>query len=194
MADVVRPTQQREQREEGAEDIFPLRDPGDGFHIDGVQTEERGDERAQPEATGEPMQREQEQHGGGSVPEHIFEMHELRIEAEEAHIRHEGAGGERHPEAGVRGGESGAHAVRRQTVADEGVFVDVAGVIEGDEGAIQHAGKCGENRGHECQRDEAEAGRVRKVVQVVDQDATQRSRRAATRFSAARSAARRSPP
>ena len=95
----VRP--QREQKEEGREDVLALCHPGHGLHVERVEPEERRHRDASPQS---PAHEEQdmaqehriehvEQEGGGMVPS--------GVEIEELHVDHVGDPGERVPVGGM---------------------------------------------------------------------------------------------
>ena len=135
----MEPTQKK-----ATEHVLPLRDPGDGLHIDRMEPEEGGDEGALPKATRKPTQGEEKQNDGGRVQGEIHQVHGAGVQAEEADVRHEGKGGQRHPKAGVRL-EGFTDAGPSEAVGDRRVFEDVAVVVVMDEIGLPDHAVCAED-------------------------------------------------
>ena len=82
----VRP--QGEEEEEGAEDIFALGNPGDGFDVQGVQGEQGGDQSARPDGTGELAEQPEQQEAIGKMQGQIHQMVACGMNAKELAIGH----------------------------------------------------------------------------------------------------------
>ena len=126
--------QERQQGEEGAEDILAFGDPGDGFHVEGVPGEQRGDERAGPQRGSQPEQQEKEQGRIGGVEEDADKVVRPGVEPKERAVSHVGDPGQRMPVARVPGGQRPAEAGPGQPLLDRGIVRDVVVVVVIDEG------------------------------------------------------------
>src|ERR1039458_1414439 len=90
---IARVSPDREQAEEGAENVLAFGDPGDGFDVERVPGEEGGDEGAAPEGAGHAVQDGEKQKGIGEVKEEVGGMMAGGIEWEQLAIEHVGQPG-----------------------------------------------------------------------------------------------------
>ena len=151
----------REKKEERAEDVFALGDPGDGFDAERVEREEGGDEQAAPVGAGEAAQPCEEQKRTGDVEEDVDEMRAGGARAEEGVVELVREPRDRVPVARVTGGERPADAGSGQTVEDAGIFGDVVRIVIRDE-VVMTDGK--EEEGGEGE--EKERGKVYRGARV----------------------------
>jgi hypothetical protein len=99
-----------EEEEEGAEDVFTLGDPGDGFDVQGVEGEERRDEGAGPEGARHSIEDQEEEDGVEEVEEEAGEVVSSRCKAVEPGIKHVGQPRQGMPIAGVAGAKGPSEA------------------------------------------------------------------------------------
>ena len=81
-------SQQRQHEKERAEHILAFGDPGDRFHMQRVQREERRDERAAPDRAGHAAEDLEEQEGVGDVEQKACQVVPARLHPEQLHVRH----------------------------------------------------------------------------------------------------------
>ena len=135
---VARVGQQRQQREKGAQHVFALGNPGDGFHMQRMPGKQRGDERAGPQRPGQLEQQQQQQHGIRRVKQDIDTMLCPGVQSEQLAIQHVRKPRDRMPVAGVSGGESPLDAGPRQAVLDDAIIRDVILVVVNDKAIVRH--------------------------------------------------------
>src|ERR1035441_10058857 len=96
---------EREEAEEGAEDVFAFADPGDRFDVQRMQSKESGDKGAAPKSAGHLPEEQEDQDNIGDVKNQVGQVHLAGAAAEELVIEHVGNPSEGMPVAGVAGGE-----------------------------------------------------------------------------------------
>ena len=122
--------QQRQQREKGAQHVLAFGNPGDGFHVQRMPREQRGDKRGRPQFPREPEQQEEKQNRIHRVKQDVDGMVRPGVEAEqhsqssmcESHVT-----GCQLPR--VSGGEGPFDSSPRQAVLDDAIFRDVIVVV-----------------------------------------------------------------
>ncbi len=126
------------EKKEGAEDVLALGDPGNGFHVQRMEGEERGDEKTGADAASNPCE-DKKQHGGvQSVDEDAYEMMTGRIQGEKLIV--EGVGKPRDwvPIGGGGCGEGPSDGGPTQAAADVRVAGDIYTIVPKDEAVPQH--------------------------------------------------------
>jgi len=131
--DVAEIGRQGEHEEEAAQEILPLRHPGDRFGPQGMDGEEGGDEGTAPGGTGHGLEDEEEEDRDGGVEEEIGQVVAAGVEPIELAIGHMRNPGERMPVEGPAMGESPADPLEAQSPVHLGVPGDVGVVVEIDE-------------------------------------------------------------
>ena len=99
---------EREETEEGAEDVLAFADPGDRFNVQWMQGEDGGDKGAPPKSAGHLPEEGKEQRGVGDMQDETRQMHLARAATEELVVEHVGNPGQGMPVASVTGGEGPA--------------------------------------------------------------------------------------
>jgi hypothetical protein len=125
-----------EESEAGAKDIFAFGNPGNGFNVDGVQSEEGGNKGAAPVRAGHLLEQAKEQQRVEGVEKKIGGMVSGGVEAVELAIEHVGEPGQRMPVAGVAGGKSPTPALQAETALDHEVLSHIVRVVEVKELAV----------------------------------------------------------
>jgi hypothetical protein len=96
---------ERQQAEQRAQNILALGNPGDRFHVQGMQREQSRHEPTAPRKTRDSSQKEIEEQGVAQVEDHIDEVVEPRIRAGYLAIQHERKPCERVPVGGMERSE-----------------------------------------------------------------------------------------
>ena len=128
---------EREETEEGAKHVLPLRDPGDGLDTQRVEGEQRGHQGAAPERARHGAEDEEEQESVDDVEAQAGEVVPPRVHPVELRVGHEREPRERHPVPEVAGGEGPRDAVHGQAGADVWVLDDVPRIVQVHE-AVMH--------------------------------------------------------
>ena len=128
---------QREQEEHHAEQVLALGDPGDGFNVDGVESEKRGDHRATSDGAGSSPQYPKQQYYVDDVQQEIGLMMAAGVEAEHPAVQRVREPGERVPIGSAERRERPLHGRYVQSALHVHVVynVDVIVIVEERMGA-----------------------------------------------------------
>ena len=121
-----------QQRQERAEDVLALGDPGHRLHVERVQGEERGHHGAAPGRAGERLQQGEEQCGVQGVEEDVGCVVAPGRQAEDLHVQHVGDPGDRVPVL-VALEQGPGQARGREATVDVDVPRHVVAVVEAHE-------------------------------------------------------------
>ena len=149
LARVADVEEEREEAEEGAEDVLALGDPGDGLHVERVEGEEGGDDEARPGARGHHDEGEEEKERVGEVEGEVDEVMGAGVEAEELAVEHVREEREGVPVGAGVGGEGTGDAPGAKPLLYSRVFGDVGVVVVGDEAEAVDLGVDGHGRDDE---------------------------------------------
>jgi hypothetical protein len=122
-----------QQQEKRAQNVLALRHPRHRLDVQGMCSEERGDDAAAPERAGGETQPEEEQHGIEDVKEHAHEQVRTGIGAEERDVELVRQPRHRVPVGGVNARKGPANAGRGQAAEDVGIVGDVERIVVIDE-------------------------------------------------------------
>lgn len=156
---------QGQQKEKGAQHVFPLGSPGDGFNVQRVPGEERSDESAAPPGSREPVQEQKEQQRIGYMKEDIGHMMTSGIQPVDFTIYHMRNPGDGVPVAGVGGSEGPGDTLPSQPVLNVQVLRDVILVIKIDEIVMSDRPKADEGQNGKRETDTGTgAGKLREAA------------------------------
>ena len=122
-----------EQEKERAQQIFPLRDPGNRLHVQWMQGEEGGDKCAFPQGSRHALQYDEQDQGVQDVKKEVDLVMSSRVEPEPLNIEHVGEPGQRMPVAVFERAEGPPDSLQAQAVADDRILYDVLVVIISNE-------------------------------------------------------------
>jgi hypothetical protein len=130
--------QQREHEEERAQHVLPFRHPGDGFHVQGMQREQRRHKSAAPPGAGQALQQEKEQQGVGQVKGQVHQVRRAGAQPEPLAVEHVRQGGEGLPIAQVMVLKGPDHTRPAQPAANSRVADDAVQVVVVEELELAH--------------------------------------------------------
>jgi len=131
----IRP--QRQQKEERAQHVLALRDPGDGFHMQRVQSKQRGHQRAAPDGAGQALPQAEQQEGVGQVQQHAREVMAPRLQPIKLAIEHVRKPRQRMPVAGMETLARPREVFQGQPGLNPRVAADVVRVVVIDEAELE---------------------------------------------------------
>jgi len=123
----------RKDPEKAAEDVFPFRDPGDRFHVKGVNGKEGCHERACPGRVRHERQDDKKQKPAGRMDQHTCPVMPAGIQTVKLAVQHVRQPDRRLPETGVDVRERPHDPFRRETAPNLAVVRHVDLVIVIDE-------------------------------------------------------------
>ena len=146
-----------QEEEQPAQDVLALRDPGHRFHVQGMELEERGHERAPEERARHPQEQAEEEERVDDVKHRARQMVRAGVEAEELDVEHVREPRQGMPVPGVSGGQRPRYGSSVQPARHCGVLADVLGVVEVHElvvprGRVHERTRGDERGGHEKDR------------------------------------------
>src|SRR5208283_4151376 len=106
---------QRQEEKKRAQNILTLRNPGDGFDVQGMQREDGSYERTAPKGTRGAPQKQEQQERVGNVEQDIDQMLRPGVLAEELAIQLMGQPSQRMPIAGMGRRKGPSHVLARQS-------------------------------------------------------------------------------
>ena len=117
-------------REEGAERVFSLGDPGDGVCTQGVQGKEERHDEAPPPGMREAIQRQEQQDRAATVKDEVEEMMAAGVEAPEVDVQHVGEPREWVPQGRVGCHEGPVRCGEAEAVPDVVILRHVLRIVE----------------------------------------------------------------
>ena len=128
----------RQQPEQRAEHILPLRHPRHRLHVQRMHREQGRDERAPPQPSRHPPQDQEQQRRVRQVEQHVHPVMPPGVQAEQLHVGHVRNPGQGMPVRRFERRERPGNTLLRQASLDVKIFPDILTVIVVDERKASH--------------------------------------------------------
>ena len=173
-------SQQSNDPEKGAEDIFALGNPGYGFHIDRMERKSGRYERAAPQSAGHAMNQQKQQQTVEDMKQQIYQMMIAGIQAVHLNVQHVGKEGQWLP-VGIKCQilelKRPAEALDAQSFQNARIFSDIQIVVQRNKRKMTHRPIGPKNR---CRQDKKDPIRPPHLKQSIMASAVRRHESVAT--------------
>jgi len=141
-----------QQSKEGTQHVFPLGNPGHRFHVERMQTEESGHQRAWPQGTRHQVKHPEKKHSVSHMDHQTGDMMSGGLQAKKLAVCHVRDPGERMPESSLQCRQRPSNIGPAQATLNSKVVQDVQIVIQIDkpvfpDGRVHNQGRHDQKQG-----------------------------------------------